>query len=195
MKRKGLMNLQLFDDGAAGGAGSQGGAGTGNGGQTGNAGATYSYEQAEEIASARAMKAERAALANYFRNQGMSEAEITTAISDYKAKQKANQPDVSAIEQERDNYKTQLEQMQNEKVLTAKGVRTEDLDYVMFKVQKMVDDKTDFQKAAEKFLKENPRYTGAGAYRVSASASAETKGSSGNMNDSINDAIRRAIRR
>lgn len=189
MKRKLLMSLQLFDDGG------QGGAGSGNGGQGGNAGATYSYEQAEEIASARANKAERAALANYFRSQGMSEAEITTAISDYKAKQKANQPDVSAIEQERDDYKTKYEQMQNEKVLTSKGVKAEDLDYVMFKVQKLVDDKTDFQKAAEKFLKENPRYAGSGTYRVSTSSGNENKGSGGNMNDSINDAIRRAIRR
>ena len=40
------------------------GAGNGDGSHTGNAGATYSYEQAEEIANARAGKAERAALAN-----------------------------------------------------------------------------------------------------------------------------------
>lgn len=194
MKNRLLMILQLFDDGAAGGEGNQG-AGTGNGSQTGKAGATYSYEQAEEIASARATKAERAALANYFRSQGMSESEITTAISDYKAKQKANQPDVSAIEQERDTYKAKVEQMENEKILSGRGVKAEDLDYVMFKVQKMVDDKTDFQKAAEKFLKENPRFAGGGSYKVSASASAESKGSGGSVNESINDAIRRAIRR
>ena len=54
------MNLRLFEDGNAGGAGSAGqgdGAGNGDGGHTGNAGATYSYEQAEEIANARAGKA------------------------------------------------------------------------------------------------------------------------------------------
>ena len=62
----------------------------------GNAGATYSYEQAEEIANARAGKAERAALANYFRRQGMTEEEITTAISDFKAKRQASKPDVAA---------------------------------------------------------------------------------------------------
>ena len=53
------MNLRLFEDGNAGGAGSAGqgdGAGNGDGGHTGNAGATYSYEQAEEIANARAGK-------------------------------------------------------------------------------------------------------------------------------------------
>lgn len=95
------MNLRLFEDGNAGGAGSAGqgdGAGNGDGGHTGNAGATYSYEQAEEIANARAGKAERAALANYFRRQGMTEEEITTAISDFKAKRQASKPDVAAIE-------------------------------------------------------------------------------------------------
>ena len=45
--------------------------------------------------------------------------------------------------------------MKNEKVLTSKGVKADDLDYVMFKVSKLVDDKTDFEKAADKFLKEN----------------------------------------
>lgn len=190
MKKRLLMILQLFD----GDEGGQGGAGAGDGNQ-GKAGATYSYEQAEEIANARASKAERAALADYFRKNGMSEVEITTAISDYKAKQKANQPNVSAIEQERDTYKAEAEQLKNEKVLSAKGVKAEDLDYVMFKVQKMVDDKTDFQKAAEKFLKENPRFAGGGTYRVSATSSTEGNGSSGSTNNSINDAIRRAIRR
>lgn len=191
MKKRLLMMLQLFDDGNSGNQG----AGSGDGNQGNKAGATYSYEQAEEIASARATKAERAALANYFRSQGMTEEEITTAIQDFKTKKQANQPNISAIEQERDDYKSKYEQMQNEKVLASKGVRTEDLDYVMFKVQKLVDDKTDFQKAAEKFLKENPRYTGTGSYRVSTSSAADDKGAGGNMNDSINDAIRRAIRR
>lgn len=191
MKKRLLMMLQLFDEGNSGNQG----AGSGDGNQGNKAGATYSYEQAEEIASARATKAERAALANYFRSQGMTEEEITTAIQDFKTKKQANQPNISAIEQERDDYKSKYEQMQNEKVLTSKGVRAEDLDYVMFKVQKLVDDKTDFQKAAEKFLKENPRYTGTGSYRVSTSSSADDKGAGGNMNDSINDAIRRAIRR
>lgn len=194
MKKKLLMMLQLFEEGGAGGDGGQG-AGSGSGSQGGNAGATYSYEQAEEIANARASRAERAALADYFRKQGLSEAEITTAISDYKEKQKANQPNVSAIEKERDTYKSQVEQMKNEKVLTSKGVKADDLDYVMFKVQKMVDDKTDFAKAAEKFLKENPRFTGAGGYRISMSAGTENNGAGGSKNSSINDAIRMAARR
>lgn len=193
VKRK--MFLQLFEDGGGAGSGGQGGnAGNGRGGHTGNTGATYSYEQAEEIASARANKAERTALANYFRSQGMTEEEVTAAINDFKTKKQANQPNVSQIEKERDTYKNQIEQLQNEKVLTSRGVKAEDLDYVMFKVSKMVDDKTDFNKAAEKFLKENPRFTGQ-TYRVSTGTQSRGNDSGGNDNNFINAAIRRAAGR
>nr|WP_325235485.1 hypothetical protein [uncultured Oscillibacter sp.] len=78
MKKR--FNLQLFDDGGQSGAGgSQGGAaGTGDGGQAASAGnngggGSYSFQQAEEIANARAQRAEKAALASYFKQQGMSE--------------------------------------------------------------------------------------------------------------------------
>lgn len=189
------MFLQLFEDGGGAGSGGQGGnAGNGGGGHTGNTGATYSYEQAEEIASARANKAERTALANYFRSQGMTEEEVTAAINDFKTKKQANQPNVSQIEKERDTYKNQIEQLQNEKVLTSRGVKAEDLDYVMFKVSKMVDDKTDFNKAAEKFLKENSRFTGQ-TYRVSTGTQSRGNDSGGNDNNFINAAIRRAAGR
>lgn len=192
-KRK--MNLRLFEGGDGAGSGGQSGnAGNGGGGQGGNAGATYSYEQAETIANARATQAERAALANYFRSQGMTEEEITTAISDFKAKRQANQPNISAIEKERDTYKAKAEQMENEKVLSAKGVKVDDLDYVMFKVKQLVDDKTDFKKAAEKFLKENPRFTGT-TYRVSTGTQSRGNDGGGNGNDFINAAIRKAAGR
>ena len=92
MKKR--FNLQLFDDGGQSGAGgSQGGAaGTGDGGQAASAGnngggGSYSFQQAEEIANARAQRAEKAALASYFKQQGMSEEEVSKAIATYKAQQ------------------------------------------------------------------------------------------------------------
>ena len=188
-----IMNLRLFDDGGQGGDGGKGNAGDGSSGQKGNTG--YTFEQAEEIANARAEKASRAALADFYRKQGLSEAEITTAIADFKAKQAANKTDTAAMQREMDGYKQQIAQMQNEKLLTGKGVKAEDLDYVLFKVEKMVDEKTDFKKAAEKFLKENPRFTSAGSYRISTSTGTGDKGSGGTINSSINDAIRSAARR
>lgn len=198
------MNLQLFEDGAgAGSAGTQGGnTGTGNSGQNtagSAAGAhgtgTYTYEQLEEIANARVERSERAALANFFRSQGMTEAEVTQAISDFKTQRAANQPNIEQLQQEKDNALREVEQMKNEKVLTSKGVKADDMDYVMFKISKMVDEKTDFKKAAEKFLKENPRFTGQ-SYRV-VSTGVQTGGAEGTEkgNDSINAAIRRAAGR
>ena len=191
MKSRMIMDLRIFDDDGQGDQGGKGG--TGSSGQKGSAG--YTFEQAEEIANSRAEKATRAALADFYRKQGLSEDEITTAISDFKAKQKANQPDVAAIERERDDAKSELQRLKNEKTLSAKGVKADDLDYVMFKVQKLVDDKTDFAKAADKFLKENPRYAGSGTYRVTTSTGTDTNGTGGNTNSSINDAIRNAMRR
>lgn len=192
MKKR--MYLQLFEgDGSGAGGQVENGAGSGGGSQGGNAG--YTYEQLEEVASARASKAERAAIANYLRGKGVSEDEITTAINDFKAKQKEHQPNVSAIEKERDDAIAERDQLKNNNILRDKGVKAEDLDYVMFKVGKMVDDKTDFEKAADKFLKENPRYNGKNSYRISTSSGTDGNGTGSTMNDSINSAIRSAIRR
>lgn len=193
------MYLQLFENGDGAGSGGQGGnAGGGNGGQN-NAGGTgnqrtFSYAQAEEIANARAERAERAALKSYFQQQGMSEEQVTQAITAYKEQQKKNQPNVTQLQQDLTNAQNEVQQMKNEKFLSGKGVKAEDLDYVSFKISKMVDDKTTFEKAAEKFLKENPRFTGTG-YRVATSAASSGEGSGGNVSASINDAIRAAIRR
>ena len=196
MKNK-FMNLHIFEEGGNGGegntAGQNGNSGTGNGSQSGNVG--YTFEQAEEIANNRAEKASRAALASFYRQQGLSEEQITTAIADFKAKQKAQQPDVDTITRERDAAQKELQDLKNEKILTGKGVKADDLDYVMFKVSKLVDDKTDFTKAAEKFLKENPKYTGAGTYRVSTSTGSDNQDTGGSVNMNINDRIRAAARR
>lgn len=196
MLNKRIMNLHLFEEGGQGGNGGQGSSGNNGNGNQGNAGGTtYTYQQAEEIATARAQRAEQAALKSFFQQQGMSDAEVQQAIADYKTSKEKNKPNLSAIEQERDNALKELEQVKNEKILSGKGVKAEDIDYVMFKVSKLVDDKTDFTKATEKFLKENPRFTGAGVYKVSTSTGTETQGAGGSLNSSINNAIRNAARR
>lgn len=195
------MYLQLFEDGTGAGSNGQGGNNAGNGnGNQGNAGetgnqATFSYEQAEEIAQARAERAERSALKSYFQQQGMSEDQVTQAIADYKAQQKKNQPNVTQMQQDLADARNEVQQMKNEKLLTAKGVKADDLDYVLYKVSKMTDEKTSFEKAADKYLKENPRFTSGSGYRVSTSTGNTSNGSVENVNATINDAIRSAARR
>ena len=125
----------------------------------------------------------------------MSEEQVNQAITDYKAQQKKNQPNIEQMQQERDTALKEAQQMKQEKFLSGKGVKAEDVDYVMFKVSKLVDDKTTFEKAAEKYLKENPRFVGGSSYRVSTSTGSDSNGSGGNVNASINDAIRAAARR
>lgn len=197
--RKRFFDLQLFTDGGEGGAGAAGaGAGTagnGNGSQNNAGGATYSYEQAEEIANARADRAEKAALASYFKQQGMSEEEVTAALADFKAKKAAQQPNVSKVEQERDAALAKVAEMENTNYLRDKGVKPDDLDYVLFKVSKQVDDKTDFKKAADAFLKENPRFTGQGMKVVSTGKPDGGSGTGQTVNDSINASIRSAFGR
>lgn len=201
MKKR--MMLRLFDNGTGAGSGGQGGnAGTGNGGQNGNAGSaagahgtgTYTYEQLEEIATARVNKAERNALANYFRSQGMTEEEISQAITDFKNQRAQRQPNTDQLQHDLDEARKENARMKNEGILREKGVKADDMDYVMFKVEKMVDDKTDFKKAAEKYLKENPRFTGS-TYRVSTGSQSTGSSGEGNSNDTINAAIRRAAGR
>lgn len=196
------FNLQLFDDGGQGGQGAGQGtaAGTGNGGQ-GSAGTSsggYSFQQAEEIAQARAERAEKAALSSYFRQQGLNEDEINEAIKDFKAKREQSRPNVDAITRERDQAREELAALKNTSTLRSKGVKEEDLDYVMFKVQAEMkaDSKLDFDKAAAKFLKENPRFAASGSgYRVKTGTDNQGGQGSTGANASINDAIRRAARR
>lgn len=197
--RKRFFDLQLFTDGGEGGAGAAGaGAGTagnGNGSQNNAGGASYSYEQAEEIANARADRAEKAALASYFKQQGMTEDEVTAALADFKAKKAAQQPNVSKVEQERDAALAKVAEMENTNYLRDKGVKPDDLDYVLFKVSKQVNDKTDFKKAADAFLKENPRFTGQGYKVVSTGKPDGGSGNGQTVNDSINASIRSAFGR
>lgn len=120
----------------------------------------------------------------------MTEEQVTEAISDFKAKQKAAAPDIAALTKERDELQAKLAAQENEKLLRKLGVREDDLDYVTFKAAQKVDDKTSFEKAAAAFLKENPRYTGSGM-RVSTSTETNNAGSAQGMNETINEMIRR----
>lgn len=188
------INLQLFADGGEGAPGAQGtAAGTGANAQNG----TYTYQQAEEIATARADRAEKAALKSFFQQQGMSDAEIQQAIADYKANKEKNKPNLSAIEKERDEANKELINLKNEKVLSGMKVKSEDLDYVLFKVNQLVTDKKDFKTAAEEWLKENPRYKEGGGYRVTTSTNSSGSGESttSNPNEAINSMIRNSFGR
>jgi len=142
-------------------------------------------------------RAEKAALKSFFQQQGMSESEVQQAMADYKANKEKNKPNVSEIEKERDEANKELINLKNEKVLSGMKVKSEDLDYVIFKVNGLVTDKKDFKAAAEEWLKENPRYKEGGGYRVTTSTNASGSGESttSNPNEAINNIIRNSFGR
>lgn len=128
------FNLQLFADGGEEGTGTTG---------TERHETGYSFEQAEEIAVARAERATKAALSSYFKQQGMTEEEAQEAFKDYKSKKEAQKPDIAAVTKERDEAVSKLKAYENEKLLRQKNVREDDIDYVTYKVNQMVTDKVD----------------------------------------------------
>lgn len=190
------INLQLFADGGEGSTGNQGGNAVTSKAGSVNTGAAYSFEQAEEIANARAQRAEQEALKSYFQQQGMTEEEVRAALADYKTNKEKQKPNISAMEQEREELSKKVQQYENEKILAGMKVKAEDLDYVMFKVGKLVTDKKDFKQAAEEWLKDNARYKEGGVYRMTSGATpGESKHGSETGNEKINDMIRNAFGR
>lgn len=193
-----LFNLRLFEDGD----GSQQNAGeNGNGNQGNNTGGSYSYQQAEEIATARAERAERAALSSYFKQQGMTQEEVEQALNDFKSKRESARSQSGeaqkTAERERDEARAELEQYKQKDMIKKANVEERYVEFVMFEVSKKVDDKTTFEKALEKYLKENPQYTSK-PYRVSQQAAGQSSGlkdDGSNASDYINSMIRRGARR
>lgn len=88
--------------------------------------------------------------------------EDLTAFKTWKDSQQTDQDRLNALTGERDAAKTalatanaELEQLKREKYLSGKGVATNDLDYYVFKIGKLVTDSKTFEQAAEDFLKDN----------------------------------------
>lgn len=80
----------------------------------------------------------------------------------WKESQQTEQERQKRVLEERDSARqrvndleTELEQARRERLLLAKGISEDDLDYYAFKIGKMVTDVLPFEKAAEKFLKEH----------------------------------------
>ncbi len=181
------LDLQKFTDGGDGG----------NGGTGGSGGITYSYEQAEQIASERAGRAERSALTNYFQQNGMTAEQAQEAFRDFKEKQEAQKPNVSAIEKQRDDALAELTGIKNKAVLSGLGVQKEYEDFLLHEISKNVTDKKDFKACAEEYLKDKPQYTRTQSQmRMSSGSSGGSgAGSSDDVNATFNAALRKAFGR
>ena len=131
------------------------------------------------------------------KQQGMTQEEVTQALTQFKQQREAQKPNFSQIEKERDEARKELEAYKQKELLKESGVDTKYIDFVLFEVSKKVDDKTDFKTALKAFLKDNPQYAG-GGYRVNVQpkSGAPSAGPTGNnTNDYVNAMIRKAARR
>lgn len=118
-----------------------------------------------------------------------TQADVDRIINNRLARMKQDVDTVDQYRRERDDARRELEQYKNNAFLISKGVKEIDRDYVTFKAAQLVDDKTDFQQAAEKFLNDNPRFTGAG-FRVVSTGSSVVNHGSGRAED---EDIRKAM--
>lgn len=94
-----------------------------------------------------------------------TQADVDRIVGNRLARMKQDLETSDTYRRERDEARRELEEYKNNAFLKEKGVKVDDLDYVTFKASQLMDDRTDFRQAAEKFLKENPRFTGMG-FRV-----------------------------
>lgn len=197
MKR--IYNLRLMDTDPAPGGNQPGAQPAAQPAAQPGSAPSFSFAQVEEFAAARADRATKAAIGDFFRKQGMSEDQVTAAIAAYKAEQAAKAPDVDKITKERDEALARVTDLERAAKLREKGVRDADADYVLFKVRGMLekDEKLDFDKAVDAFLKDNPRFTkAASGYRVNTSTEdAGGKGGGADKSAEVIGALRSAFGR
>lgn len=126
--------------------------------------------------------------------KGMPDDAELTAFRAWKESQQTEKERWDTLQKERDESKTALadalakvEQFEREKILLGKGVKPDDVDYYAFKIGKLVTDTTDFEKAADEYLKNNPP---AGTVQVELSAPLGGGQPAKTVNETMNNLIR-----
>ena len=116
-----------------------------------------------------------------------TQADVDRIINNRLARQKQDADTADTYRRERDDARRELEQYKNDAFLKEKGVSEKYRGYVSFEAAKLVDDKTDFKQAVEKFLGNNPIYAGKG-FRVVSTGTPDS-GTGGSGDDDIRKAM------
>lgn len=113
---------------------------------------TFTQAEVDDIVGKRVARAMR----------GMPSAEELSAYNEWKSKQPEEIQRISTLTNERDTFKSQLDDANNkikafeqEKMLIAKGVSADDVDYYIFKINQLVTEDKDFAKAMDEYLAEH----------------------------------------
>lgn len=111
---------------------------------------TFTQAEVDTIVARRLAKAQK----------GMPDEAELTAFRTWKDSQQTEQQRMNTLTTERDTARTELaaalakvEQYEREKVLLAKGVSAEDVDYYAFKAAQLVSDTKTFEQAADEIIK------------------------------------------
>ena len=114
---------------------------------------TFTQAELDAIVSRRLAKAQK----------GMPDEAELSEFRTWKANQQTDQQRMSTLTQERDSARTELAEAQakvqkfeREKILIAKGVPAEDVDYYAFKAGQLVSESKTFEQAVEEVLKSRP---------------------------------------
>jgi len=104
------------------------------------------------------------------------------------------------LKTQHETAKAELNKVKNQSLLASKGVQADFMDYVMYEVSKLADDKNgkyadDFNTAADKFLESKPIYKGSGmttsGMTVSFGAGQDGGAAQKTSNEIMNDLIRK----
>ena len=156
-------------------------------------GGEVTFTQAQEDALISKEKAKAIAKAQ----KGMPNEEELTAFRAWKDSQQTEQEKWENLKKERDESKAALtaaeeriQSYEREKYLISKGIPAEDVDYYSFKIGKLVDDETTFEKAADKFLNEHSPTGGNNRYKMSSGAPLNGGAPAKDENETMNALIR-----
>lgn len=129
--------------------------------------------------------------------KGMPDEAELTAFRAWKDSQQTEQQRIASITQERDTAKVdlaaalaQVEQYEHEKIMLAKGVPADDVDYYVFKADQLVSDTKSFEQAADEVIK--ARAPQNGTVRIDFGAPLNGGGAAKSANDAMNALIRGA---
>lgn len=120
--------------------------------------------------------------------KGLPTDEELTAFREWKSKQNPEQ-EKKATSDELETAKMEAEMTRRENYLLRKGVDPEDVDYYVYRISKEMDGDTDFEDAAEDYLKKHNKKS---SVRMDTGARLNSGAKSKSPNDAMNDIIRNA---
>ena len=126
MKKRFPMNLQFFAEpgSTSGGTSGDNGAAAGGGTEPNNnqTAPQFDYDKLANLIAGKTSVTEDTVLKSYFKQQGLSQDEMNQAIQAFKQQKAANQPDVSALQQQASQAQAEARQAQLQAAATMVAV-------------------------------------------------------------------------